>query len=367
VPQEKADEHKPAAQSLPPSIKTNVDEVKKIPRGPNSMPGKYPGKVVKVGTGNAAAEGKLDPEQIRNAVERGLSMLTEEKDMKKAWLQFVSPSDVVGIKVNPIGGSLLSTRPEVVDIIIEGLLEAGVPKSNIVIWDRRHFQLLEAGFTTDRFPGIQVLGTELKGPNNEFFDEKGELWSKDNIDREALPYSADVEQEYDKETLPYMVNEGKNSYFTKIVTRKCTKIINVPVLKNAGSTVTLCLKNISYGSLSNTGRLHKLWFNSVTEPCAFPHLRDKVVINIGDGLRACYDGGPGANPKFIWDANVMFFGTDPVAVDAVAHDFIVKERMKRGVQPLDDKKRRAFLDLGEKLGLGVSDLAKIQVKEVRLG
>jgi len=367
ISQEKVADHKPVAQALPPPIETNVEEIKKIPRGPNSMPGKYPGKVIRVGTGNASAEGKLSPEKVREAVERGMAELTGEKDMKKAWQQFVSTSDVVGIKVNPIGGSLLSTKPEVVDVIIDGLLQAGVPKSNVIIWDRRHFQLLEAGFRPERFPGIQILGTELKGPNNEFFDEKGDLWSKDNIDREALPYFADVEQKYDKETMPYMVNEGKNSYFTKIVTQKCTKIINVPILKNAGPTVTLCLKNLSYGSLSNTGRLHKLWLTSVTEPCAFPHLRDKVVLNIGDGLRACYDGGPGANPKFIWDANVMFFGTDPVAVDAVGHDFIVKERMKRGVQQLDDKKRRAFLDLGAELGLGIADLDKIQCREIELG
>jgi hypothetical protein len=40
---------------------------------------------------------------------------------------------VVGIKVNPIGRAILSTKPEVVDVIIEGLLKAGVPKANIVI------------------------------------------------------------------------------------------------------------------------------------------------------------------------------------------------------------------------------------------
>ena len=117
-----------------------------------------------------------------------------------------------------------------------------------------------------------------------------------------------------------MINEGKSSYFTKIVTETVTKIVNVPILKNAGATTTCCLKNLSYGSLSNTSRLHKLWMKSVAEPCAFPVLRDKVVLNIVDGLQACYDGGPGANPKFIYDANVLLFGTDPVAVDAVAHD-----------------------------------------------
>jgi uncharacterized protein (DUF362 family) len=364
--QEKVDEQKPKTSPTPPDIPTNIAEALKVPRTKASLPGRYPGQVVRISTGTASSEGKLDPPRIKMAVEKGLLELSGEKDIRSAWLQFVSPSDVVGIKVNPIGEKLLSTKPEVVEVIIDGLLQAGVPKKNIIIWDRRLFQLREAGFTDERFPGIEILGTEMRGPNGEFYDDKGELWSKDNIDREAPFYFADVEGKYDKETLPYMINEGKESYFTKILTRRCTKVINVPILKNAGPTVTLCLKNLSYGALSNTSRLHRLWMKSVAEPCAFPALRDKVVLNIVDGLQACYEGGPGADAKYIWDANLMLFGTDPVAVDAVGHEFIIKERMKRGVQQLDDKKRRAFLELAAGFGLGVADPEKIKVKDIDL-
>ncbi len=323
--------------------------------------------MVRVGTGANPVGQKIDGARVAREIQAGMAALTGEKDMGKAWGQFVGPKDTVGIKVNPIGGAILSTKPEVVDAIIAGLLAAGVKKENVVIWDRRLFQLEEAGFTAARFPGVRILGTEMKGPNGEFYDDKGELWAKDNIDREALPYVAEVEQKYDKETLGYMINEGKSSYFTKIVTEKVTKIVNVPILKNAGATTTCCLKNLSYGALSNTSRLHKLWMKSVAEPCAFPVLRDKVVLNIVDGLQACYDGGPGANPKFIYDARVLLFGTDPVAVDAVVHDMVVKERMARGVQQVDAKGRSAFLDLAEALGLGVAARDKIKVSEVSLG
>jgi uncharacterized protein (DUF362 family) len=166
-----------------------------------------------------------------------------------------------------------------------------------------------------------------------------------------------------------MINEGQSSYFTRIVTEKVTKIVNVPILKNAGATTTCCLKNLSYGSISNTSRLHKLWMKSVAEPVAFPVLRDKVVLNVVDGLQACYDGGPGANPKFIYDANLLLFGTDPVALDAVAHDIVVKERLARGVQQVDDPRHRSsdFLYLAETLGLGVAARDKIAISEVKLG
>jgi uncharacterized protein (DUF362 family) len=364
--QEQAQSVKPPA-APPAEVKTNIDEVRSIPRVAGSMPGKYPGRVIRVKTGANPVGQKIDGARVRKELERGMAELTGETDMGKAWAKFVGPEDVVGLKVNPIGEAILSTKPEVVDAIIEGLVAAGVPKANIVIWDRRLFQLEEAGFTAARFPGIRILGTEMKGPNGEFYDDKGELWAKDNIDREALPYVADLEMKYDKETLGYMINEGKESYFTKIVTEKVTKIVNVPILKNAGATTTCCLKNLAYGSLSNTSRLHKIWMKSVAEPCAFPVLRDKVVLNIVDGLQACYDGGPGANPKFIYDSNVLLLGSDPVAVDAGAHDIIVKERMARGVQQVDARGRSAFLELAEGLGLGIAARDKIELKDVTLG
>jgi hypothetical protein len=90
------------------------------------------------------------------------------------------------------------------------------------------------------------------------------------------------------------------------------------------------------------------------EPVAFPVLRDKIVHNIVDGLQACYDGGPGANPKFICDANRLLFGADPVALDAVAHG-IIKERIA------------AFLDVAEKLGLDVAAREKIAITKMNLG
>jgi len=364
-----AGQEKPAAAKSAPQnpadIATNVDAIRKIPRTAASLPGRYSGKVVRVSTGSASVQGKVDPAKVKAAVDKGMRSLTGRANAAEAWREFVSPEDIIGIKVNPISLKRLPTRPEVVDAILEGLAVAGIPKSNIIIWDRRHFQLVEAGYTAERFPGIAILGTEMKGPNGDFYDEKGELWAKDNIDREAMPYFADTEMPYGKNILPYMINQGKESYFSKIVTRKVTKIINVPVLKNTGGTATLCLKNLAYGSLSNTSRLHKLWAKSVAEPCAMPPLRDKVILNIADGLQACYEGGPAADkPQYFWDANVMMFGTDPVAVDQVAHDIIVRKRIEAGIQEADNARNREFLDIAAGLGLGVADAAKIHLTEL---
>ena len=174
IPQEKVQEQKPPAPP-PAEIKTNIDEVRKIPKVEGSLPGKYPGKVVRMKTGANPVGQKIDGVRVRKEMSAGMAELTGEKNLGKAWGKFVGPKDVVGIKVNPIGEAILSTKPEVVDAIIAGLLAAGVAKANIVIWDRRLFQLEAAGFTAARFPGVRILGTEMKGPNGEFYDDKSEL------------------------------------------------------------------------------------------------------------------------------------------------------------------------------------------------
>ena len=47
--QEKVKEHSPEAKS-PARIPTNIEEIRGFPRNIDSMPGKYPGKVVKLST-----------------------------------------------------------------------------------------------------------------------------------------------------------------------------------------------------------------------------------------------------------------------------------------------------------------------------
>jgi len=333
-------------------IRTNIDEAMKIPRIASSMPGPYPGIVVKVHTGRTASAGRIDVRLAKRALDQGLMKLTGKSAAKDAWREFVSPSDQIGLKVNPIAPRLPSSR-ELTQAVIDGLLEAGIPRSRIAIWDRRLLQLREAGFTMERFPGIEILGTDVEGPNGKFTNDRGEYWSRENVDREALAYFADIEGA-----------GGKYSYFSKLVTQRFTKIINLPVLKSVQPVgISFCLKNLAYGSLNNAVRLHQVGVNAIPEACAFPCLRDKTVLHIGDALRASYYGGVGAPVRYNWDANLLFIGSDGVAVDLAAQEFLTAERIARGVQSAPDPKIRIYLDIASKLGLGVSDRAKIDLRE----
>ncbi|MFC2129976.1 DUF362 domain-containing protein [Bacteroidota bacterium] len=343
--------------------KTNIQDALKYPRTKDSLPGKYPGRVVIIENSKAIKDGSFDYEQISFMIDRAMMILTSQEDRKKAWGTFFSPSDRIGIKVNPVGGTLLSTSREVVRSIIMLLVNIGVPLENIVIWDRREFQLHEAGFTSENFPGVKITGTERKDEKGSFYDKNGRLYSEDMIDKSWF-YHAEVDGNYDKETLPYMVNGGKYSFFSKICTQDVDKIINVPILKNAGGSATLCLKNIAYGSVTNTGRLHKqLWAETCAEVPCFPPIRDKMVLNIVDGIRGCYNGGPGAKPEFFHDFNSILVGTDPVAVDRIGFDKISDKRIEKGIQKERNTNGMKFLKLAEDLGIGYADLKKIEFKK----
>lgn len=345
---------------------TNVAEAVKHPRNEKSMPGHFPAKVVQVNHPEVVKDGAIQHRTADAMLLAGMLELSSTKTLKEAWRTFVSDTDTIGLKVNPVAGKDLSTSVELTRAVIDQLVKAGIPKKNIIIFDRREFELTEAGFTAENFPGIRITGTECKDSEGSFYNKDGKLYSEERIDKDWY-YWADTEEKYDAETLPYMINEGKYSYFSKLVTQELDKIINIPILKNAGSSVTLCLKNLAYGVISNTGRLHKqLWSETCAEVCAFPPVRDKVVLNIVDGIKGCFNGGPGANPQYFCNYNTLLLGSDPVAVDRAGYEIVLKKRMEEGVQKQESPKGRNFLSLARNLQLGEDDLEKITWKKIDL-
>ena len=356
------------SQDPQPKVKpaTNVKDALTYDRTPDSMPGKYPGKVVQVYHENCMAENEPDQQAVDRMLETAMLELTGLTTLRDAWLHFVSPQDRIGLKVNPVAGKLLSTSHQIVRAVIAQLEGAGIPKEQIVLWDRREFELHEAGFTAENYPGIRITGTEQQDAAGSFYDADGVLYGEKMIDKDWY-YWAEVEEEYDAYTIPYMVNSGKYSYFSKICTQQLDKIINIPILKNAGASVTLCLKNLAYGCISNTGRLHKdLWSETCAQVCAFPPIRDKVVLNIADGIRGCFNGGPGANPQFITDYKTLLVGTDPVAVDRIGYEVVLKKRIDEGIQSEDQPRARQFMNMAQDLGLGIADLDRIGVKIIQM-
>jgi len=61
-------------------------------------------------------------------------------------LSLVSTQDIVGLKVYSKPGPNSGTRPAVVSAVVQGLIAAGLPPKQVIIWDREEADLREAGF-----------------------------------------------------------------------------------------------------------------------------------------------------------------------------------------------------------------------------
>jgi hypothetical protein len=228
--------------------------------------------------------------------------------------------------------------------------------------------LADAGFTAENFPGVRIEAMQT-------MDEEGDRWrtadgrhvSEGNFDREAFYLAKGVVgkgvrgYKDDEFYLNQHVFNGEYSYFGTLVTRQLTKIVNLPVLKNTGNGISVATKNLGYAAVCNTGRLHvPLFFDVCTEVLAAPWVRDKLVLNIADGLRAQYDGGPDKNAQFVYPHNSLYLATDPFALDMVCHQHIVAKRKEMKVTVNEHPRYTEYLRYAERLGLGVADPAKIE-------
>ena len=367
-------------QAAPAPVETNIADFTKVPRTPRSLPGPFPGKVVKVTDARSLVEEqadgkvvgeKFDGKVIAEMFEKGLTTLTG-KNMKESFKLLIDPKDVVGIKVNPVGPPLIHTRPETVDAVIKWLVDNGLPKSNIVIWDRFDYMLTDAGYTKDRFPGIAIEGLQT-------MDEKGNSWkgpdgqhvSIGNFDKDVYLYAKGVFGKgvkgypNDEFYLNQHVFDGEYWFFGKLITKKLTRIINVAAYKNTGASISMATKNLGYGALCNVGRLHApLGLKTNTEVLAAPVLRDKVALNITDGIRGQYDGGPDKNPQFVYLNHSLYFATDPFALDMLCHQEINAKRKEMGATVNESPRITEYLRYAETLGIGLVAPDKMTVVKV---
>jgi uncharacterized Fe-S center protein len=180
-----------------------------------------------------------------------------------------------------------------------------------------------------------------------------------------------------------------------LVSRRLTKIVNIPNMKDHGATgATGCLKNVAYGCFSNVARSHSRGQThtrtSVGTFASVEPLRSRSVLQIMDGLHAVWHGGPFAKTtRYVFHPRRMLFGTDPVAIDRLLLDIIDDKRKAEGAISIWDRspKHLKFDDAGSRdsdpnvnilirepghveyashLGLGVADLAKIRVEEIEV-
>jgi uncharacterized protein (DUF362 family) len=356
-PMMRADVDPPAA---PPIELHGLPDYKPSPLG---MPGLFPGRVIELHDPNAIVGNRVSQPIVRQMLEHAMKELTGEKSAQAAWAKFVEPNDIVGIKINPSGAPACCSSPEILREIIASVKSVGVPAGNILVYDRYSYEMDIGSYQVLLPPGVRIMGIQ------EAF--AGDAGYEPNVYCEA-----DFFGEWET-----------RSYMASIVAHEVTKIINVPTMKDhSASGVTGALKNLAYGTFNNVARTHRAP-HSFTSPliglmCTVEPLRSKAVLQIMDGMRLVWHGGPLTQVQdFIDQAGILLVATDAVALDTIELEAIEKKRRERGAPSLwqhdpnsiitesddfyhDASKNLFFRQPGHivaagKLGLGVADLKQI--------
>src|SRR5215470_5458910 len=368
-----------AATPLAPTIQAKWDAPKyKVvtpykPAAMPGMPGPYPGKVTSVKSAKCLSEDglKINGEVVREMMERGMRALTGEAKTIEAWRRFFTPDDIVGIKVNAGGRPWVVSSHEIVAETIRNLMAVGVKPEQIYIYERFQNQLDQVNYKPSVPEGVNIFAAERANVRN------------DNQNYDPRVY---VEADFFGE-------DDTRSNMIRLVSEKLTKIINIPNMKDHGATgATGCLKNIAYGSFSNVARTHQRGkshtYSVVGALAAMEPLRSRTVLQIMDGLRGVWHGGPFARTtRYVFYPRQIMFGTDPVAIDRLLLDIIENERRARGAISIWDRspsslridntrardadpnvniiiREPGHVEYASTLGLGVHDRAKISVQDV---
>jgi uncharacterized protein (DUF362 family) len=278
-------------------------------------------------------ENVLDSKRVGDLVHASVSAMTGKTDPADAWKEIFAPDDRVGIKVNCLPGRNLSTHPAVALAIAEGARIAGVPDERIFIWERRENEMERAGFTINRNgPGPRCLATDSPGFGYEGMpEESGSI----------------------------------GSCFSKIVSKECTALVSVPVLKDHDlSGVSIGMKNF-FGAIHNPNRYHDNNCNPyVPDVMLHPYIRGKLRLVLCDALTAQCQGGPSFVPKHAWSYSGILAAADPVALDATGWHIIEDRRKETGLPPLKEVGRYPVtIETAAEKGLGEADASGIEVVE----
>ncbi len=328
----------------------------------SGMPGRYPGRVVSVHSPTCIDElsGAIDQNAVNGMIKAGMNALAGTTDAREAWAGFFKPGDRVGIKVNCSGAPQVCSRPEIVGEIVRSLIAVGLPPGNISIYERFLDQIVSVHYEQFVPPGVNVTAVEVQR-------------------KSILHYDPHVYVEAN-----FFGEEDTRSNMVRMVTERFDKIINVPNMKDHGAAgVTGCLKNIAYGNFSNVARSH---YREKTNTKTFigtlasvEPLRSKTVLNVMDGLRGVWHGGPFVrDAKFTFFPKEIKFGTDPVAMDRLLIDIVEAERERNGAvsvwdrgmeyvghAPMDPNKNLFIREPGHIEYAGTRGLGTYEKKQIR--
>jgi hypothetical protein len=265
-----------------------------------------------------------DPAIVLQMLDDGVRTLTGIADAASVWRGLFAPGERVLLKVNCIsyGGP---TQPAVTYAAAQRLQEAGLGAENILIFDRTNHELASAGYSLNEDgPGVRCHGSR-------------------GVGTEAA------------------LSQARVRFFQEL--DACDAIINLPTPKQHGiAGISVSLKN-HYGSIDRPGALHGNRCDpALAELNAQPIVRDKTRLIVGAALNV--------SPRD-WNQptreNALLLSFDPVALDTVARDILVRHRQAEGLDTGSLIDGARHLHTAQALNLGATDANLIDLREVTLG
>jgi len=296
-----------------------------------------------------------NPSVVRRLVERGLIALADTADITNAWRALIRTNDVVGFKVTSAAGEMSGTRPAVVKALVETLLAAGHPAKQIVIWDKRTVDLRQAGWQAL----AASLGVRCRSSEEAGWDPNPDRAYEKPVIGRLVAGDLEFDQRQD-------LNAGRRSHVTRLLTQELTVVIPVtPALAHNLAGVNGQLVGLALGSIDNSLRFQNnpaLLAEAVPEICALDDLLARVVFGVSDALTCQYRGEESLRLYDTVVLNELRFSRDPLALDALAVDDIVRAH-KASPYAVGKIYETDLYVNAELLELGVSDLKRIDVKK----
>ncbi len=305
-----------------------------------------PGRVVRVSAANTLQPNGLWPKEdvAARMLERAMAELTGKADLGAAFARFVHPDDKVAIKPNGIAGqkgATMATNKELILAVVKGLVAAGVPAGNIVIYEQ--------------WPKF-MAGTRVT-------DDAGV------IDPSFPQGVRTVVHKNEDATMSEITVASKATRFVRPFT-EATAVINVTQIKDhAICGYTGCLKNVTHGSIVNPQEFHAHKASpQIAKLFAQDIVRSRVRLHITDGFKLIYDEGPlDTNKKRRVPHEAVYVSTDPVAQDVIGWGVVEEMRKDNALPTLRDAGREpSYIRVAGELGLGLYDKNDIHLREVRI-